>query len=90
MTLPPANGRDGISWEREREVEHYNSAERGGGGDKSITNGSTLVSQIRKRPRANSGVDEGRRLSPTARGGGLLQDKLDPSNGAVGHPTKEE
>ncbi|KAF9232447.1 hypothetical protein BU15DRAFT_90642 [Melanogaster broomeanus] len=71
MTLPPANGRDGLSWEREREVEHYNSAERGGG-DK-------------------SGVDEGRRPSPTARGvGGVLQDKMDSSNGAIAHPTKED
>ncbi|KAF9224216.1 hypothetical protein BS17DRAFT_780664 [Gyrodon lividus] len=92
MTLPPANGRDGLSWERDRDIDHYNSAERGGGGDKSLGNGMGLVSpRSRKRPRANSGVDEGRRPSPTARGAtGVVKDKMDPSHNAIGQPVKEE
>ncbi|KAF8141351.1 hypothetical protein EV363DRAFT_1126540, partial [Boletus edulis] len=55
MTLPPANGRDTLSWERDRDVEHYTSSERGGNIDKTMTNGTGLVSpSSRKRPRPDS------------------------------------
>jgi len=83
MTLPPAhpNGRDGLSWERDHDAEHY-SVERGGGAgasdlshpNKSPTSGGTLMSprSSRKRPRADSGSGSGgaadeKRLSPSAR-----------------------
>ncbi|KAG2057399.1 hypothetical protein BDR06DRAFT_951555 [Suillus hirtellus] len=69
MTLPPANGRDGLSWERDRDAEHY-SAERGGDlhPDKS-SNGGTLMSprSSRKRPRADSSAADEKRSSPSAR-----------------------
>ncbi|KAF8835747.1 hypothetical protein BDN67DRAFT_992350 [Paxillus ammoniavirescens] len=92
MTLPPANPRDGLSWERDREIDHYNLSERGGSGDKGAVNGTGHVSpQSRKRPRANSGVDEGRRPSPTARGAtGIVKDRMDPSNNTIGQAGKEE
>jgi MADS-box transcription factor len=92
MTLPPANPRDGLSWERDREIDHYNLSERGGGGDKGAVNGTGHVSpQSRKRPRASSGVDEGRRPSPTARAAtGIVKDRMDPSNNTIGQPGKEE
>lgn len=70
MTLPAANGRDGLSWERDRDAEHY-SAERGGDlhPDKT-SNGGTLLSprSSRKRPRAESSAaaDE-KRSSPSTR-----------------------
>ncbi|KAG1816495.1 uncharacterized protein BJ212DRAFT_1355105 [Suillus subaureus] len=69
MTLPPANGRDGLSWERDRDAEHY-SAERGGDlhPDKS-SNGGALMSprSSRKRPRAASSAADEKRSSPSAR-----------------------
>ena len=80
MTLPPAhpNGRDGLSWERDHDAEHY-SVERSSTGDltrpdKSPSSGGTLMSprSSRKRPRADSGgavggaADE-ERPSPSAR-----------------------
>lgn len=69
MTLPPANGRDGLSWERDRDAEHY-SAERGGDlhPDKS-SNGGTLMSprSSRKRPRAESSAADEKRSPPSTR-----------------------
>ncbi|KIK92615.1 hypothetical protein PAXRUDRAFT_563586 [Paxillus rubicundulus Ve08.2h10] len=92
MTLPPVNPRDGLSWERDREIDHYNLSERGGGGDKGVVNGMAHVSpQSRKRPRTDSGVHEGRRPSPTARGvTGIVKDRVDPSNNTMGQSGKEE
>lgn len=98
MTLPPThpNGRDGLSWERDHDAEHY-SVERGSGAgagdltrpDKSPTSGGTLMSprSSRKRPRADSGgaggaADE-KRPSPSARAVTVSgQDKMhEPGSG---------
>jgi len=101
MTLPPANGRDGgLSWERDREVEHYTPSERVGGGgnfDKGgmmANGGSGLLLSPRKRPRADSGTLDSRRPSPTMRGkaAGIVgaQDSIDPNGDAHGSGIKEE
>ena len=67
MTLPPTNGRDGISWER---GDRDYSIERGGDlhADKA-PNGGTLMSprSSRKRPRADSSAADEKRSSPSAR-----------------------
>lgn len=93
MTLPPVNGRDGLSWERDRDMEHYSPSERGGGNaEKSMTNGTGLISPpSRKRPRANSMADDSRRPSPITRGkAGVGQDPLDPNGDTHGPGIKEE
>ncbi|KAG6381838.1 hypothetical protein JVT61DRAFT_448 [Boletus reticuloceps] len=92
MTLPPANGRDTLSWERDRDVEHYTSSERGGNIDKTMTNGTGLMSpSSRKRPRPDSDGVESRRPSPTTRSKvGVGQGSLDTNNDAHGPGVKEE
>lgn len=93
MTLPAANGRDGLSWERERDMEHYSPSERGGASiDKGMTNGTGLISPpSRKRPRADSVADDSRRPSPITRGKASVgQDSLDPNGDAHGPGIKEE
>ncbi|KAH0836882.1 hypothetical protein J3R83DRAFT_8681 [Lanmaoa asiatica] len=93
MTLPPANGRDGLSWERDRDMEHYSPSERGGGNiDKGMTNGTGLISPpSRKRPRTDSVADDSRRPSPIMRGkAGVGQDSLDPNGDAHRPGIKEE
>lgn len=92
MTLPPANGRDSLSWERDRDVEHYTSSERSGNIDKNMTNGSGLMSpSSRKRPRADSAADDSRRPSPITRGKtGMGRNSLDANGDAHGPGVKEE
>lgn len=93
MTLPPANGRDGPSWERDRDLEQYSPSERSGGNiDKSMTNGTGLVSPpSRKRLRADSVADDGRRSSPIMRGKAIVgQDPLVLNGDARGPGIKEE
>jgi MADS-box transcription factor len=92
MTLPLANGRDGLSWERDRDVEHYTSSERGGNIDKSMTNGTGVISpSSRKRPRADSVAEGNGRPSPTTRAKtGLGLDSLDANGDAHGPGVKEE
>ena len=92
MTLPPANGRGGLSWERDRDMEHYTSSERGGNLDKSLVNASGLISPpSRKRRRADSVADDGQRPSPTTRAkAGVGQDSLDANGDAHGPGIKEE
>ncbi|KAH7909938.1 hypothetical protein BJ138DRAFT_1009853 [Hygrophoropsis aurantiaca] len=83
MTLPPASGRDSLSWERDRDTEQY-SAERGGSADKASANGASLMSpRSRKRQRADSrtGGDESRPSPPSAR---IAADS------SSGHGEKEE
>lgn len=102
MTLPPThpNGRDGLSWERDHDAEHY-STERGGGAgggdlshpDKSPTSGGALMSprSSRKRPRADSGDGSGgggadeKRPSPSARAVTVSgQDKIHDASSVAG------
>jgi MADS-box transcription factor len=92
MTLPPANGRGGLSWERDRDMEHYTSSERGGNLDKSMTSSTGLISpQSRKRPRVDSVADNTRRPSPITRAKASVgQDSLDASGDARGPGIKEE
>lgn len=92
MALPPTNGRDGLSWERDRNMEHYAPSERGGGTmDKSMMKGAVLLSpSSRKRPRAGSVSEDGRRTSPITRSKiGVGQDGLNP-NSDHGPGIKEE
>ncbi|KAF8553009.1 hypothetical protein OG21DRAFT_1464749 [Imleria badia] len=91
MTLPPANGRGGLSWERDRDVEHYTSSERDGTIDKSTTNGSGLISpSSRKRPRADS-IAGDRRPSPITRSKASIgRNSLDVNGDAHGPGVKEE
>ncbi|KAH7922076.1 hypothetical protein BV22DRAFT_1018042 [Leucogyrophana mollusca] len=89
MTLPPAGGRDSLSWERDRDAEQY-SAERGGdaSADKAGANGAILMSpRSRKRQRADSraGGDE-RKSSPSSARAAVDSSS---SNGH-GHAEKEE
>ena len=74
-------------------MEHYAPSERGGGAiDKSLMNGTGLISPTsRKRPRADSAADDSRRPSPTMRSKiGVGQDSLDPNGDAHGPGIKEE
>jgi len=90
MTLPPANGRGGLSWERDRDMEHYTSSERGGNLDKIMVNSTGLISpSSRKRPRADSVADDSR--SPITRAKvGVGQDSLDANGDVHGPGIKEE
>ncbi|KAG9313261.1 hypothetical protein JVU11DRAFT_6726 [Chiua virens] len=93
MALPPTNGRDALSWERDRDIDHYTSSERGGGNiDKGMVNGTGLISPpSRKRPRADSTTNDSRRPSPNARiKAGIIQDSLDLNGDARGAGIKEE
>jgi len=91
MTLPPANGKDGLSWERDRDVEHYTSSERSGTMDKNMTNGTGISPPSRKRPRADSVAEDSRRPSPTTRvKTGIGLDGLDVNGDPHGPGIKEE
>jgi len=77
MALPPASGRDGLSWERDRNMEHYAPSERGGI-DKGIVNGTGVSPTSRKRLRTDSIAEDGRRPSPGSRNKlGIGQDTND-------------
>lgn len=70
-------------------MEHYAPSERGGV-DKGVVNGTGLSPTSRKRPRADSVVEDGRRPSPSLRGRlGIGQDGLN-ANDLHGSGIKEE